>query len=251
MSKTVSMYPEVPDSIVHELARGTAESLSFKQDELSCITYQVYESNVDGEYSKLACECCIEYWGMLIQEYPQYADINIACEAPDIKITFSCPQGRKQENKIELKSSKSKIMNGSTIAGLNINQSLIYCLRPGKDNKSGRFLFKSTLYHTSMKQSEIDLFQDRSPRPGLDFDKMPELHMISHFEKKEEEGHWIIRYARCALNRIRDGVICAHSWQDDMVREIKRIIIYEFIRDTSQEEFRKYKMNFQDEDTNN
>lgn len=245
------MSLEVPDSIVYELARGTAELLSFKQDELLRIKWTDSESNLDSGYSKLAGDCCIEYWGILIQEYPQYADINIACNGPDIKITFMFSLGRIQNNKIELKSSKSRTMPGSTIRTLDINQPLIYCLRPTKKNNSELFRFKCGLYHTAMIESDIELCQDRSPRPTLDFDKMLELHMILHFEKKDKRC-WVTHYAACALNRIYENVSCIKSWQDDMFRKIKEIIIYEFVRDTSIEEFREYKNNFiiQDEFTN-
>ena len=54
---------------------------------------------------------------------------------------------------------------------LDINQTLIYCLRP--TNKSEPYKLKCSQYHSAMvDNTNIDLFQDRTPRPIINFDNM-------------------------------------------------------------------------------
>ena len=81
-------------------------------------------------------------------------DINCIFDG-DIQVT----------HKIELKSSKTNVMPGSTIGKLDINQPLIFCNRTTYEVQCGQ-------YHTAMGDSDIDLFQDRTPRPSLNFTKL-------------------------------------------------------------------------------
>jgi hypothetical protein len=68
-----------------------------------------------------------------------------------------------------------------------------------------------------MGESDLDLFQDRTPRPSLNSTKLfPPSHVASPITKKKED--WILHYAKCAVNRIRRDV--GHSWQDTLTRNI-------------------------------
>ena len=115
MSGTKQNYPQITKSIVYELCIETTKKINERQDKLKSITWNDGESNLDTEYSKLSCECCILAWDEMKIKYPEYSEIEITCEILDINITFTYPSGIKTKQKIELKSSKSEKMPGSTI----------------------------------------------------------------------------------------------------------------------------------------
>ena len=235
MSVITQIHQEIPKHNVYELGIETTKLLSDRQDELSMIRWTNSESNLDSEYSKLACDCCITAWDTMKQKYPNYNKIDISCIIPDINITFRYPSGRESNHKIELKSSKKTKMLGSTIIKLDINQPLIYCLRP---KGLEPYILRCSQYYNAMEKSDVALFQERSPRPPINFNKM---YDNQHFEKKEKKYWDIEHYATCALNRIDESISCKHSWQDDMVEQIKKKAIEEFIRKTSVEQFDKTK----------
>lgn len=235
---------EITQSNVYELGVETAKILNESQSELASIKWTNGEANIDTGYSNLACDCCMKAWDRLKEKNPMYANIYITCVIPDINIIFHYSDGRKSEHKIELKSSKSKKMPGSTIMKLDINQTLIYCLRP--TNKSEPYKLKCSQYHSAMvDNTNIDLFQDRTPRPIINFDNMKDDRV---FERKKPHYFWIEHYAKCALNRI-DTALSRRSWQDDMVKIMKKKIIEDYIRNTSQDQFRIDKISLQLENT--
>jgi hypothetical protein len=119
--------------IILELAKETTKILETKQEELKQIVWQVGESNTDLGYSVLACKCCEEAWNIIKQQNQILNYYSIECTPTDINIHISY-QNESVYRKIELKSSISKIMpSGSTIKKLDINQPLIYCLRPSTE----------------------------------------------------------------------------------------------------------------------
>ena len=124
-------------------------------------------------------------------------------------------------------------MPGSTLKNLNINIPLIYCLRPKYE--VGNFKIRCSQYYTAMGESNTDLFQDRTPRPWISFEKMEQT---KEYMEKEKDA-WIDHYASCALNRLE--VPCQKSWQDDMVIVLKEKIIKDFIKSTSIESIKKMK----------
>ena len=138
-------------------------------------------------------------------------------------------------------------MCGSTIKKLNINQPLIYCLRPSI--KSCLYKIRCSQYHNAMGESNTDLFQDRTPRPFINFKKMNEIDNILPFESKDKHC-WIDHYAKCALNRTNGNNSCHNSWQDDMVKIMKKKIIEEYIRNTSTDQFLIDKITLQIENIN-
>lgn len=126
------------------------------------------------------------------------------------------------KNKIELKSSKTYLIPGSTIGKLDINQPLIYCHRPINNEKI--FEIRYGQYFNAMGDTDIDLFQDRTPRPSLNFTKLfttnhPTIYYIDN--KKDE---WVSHYGVCAVNRLKRKV--TSSWQDHLTK----CIIYESLK---------------------
>jgi len=234
MSESAQINSNIPKSIIYELGIETAKILNEKQEELQNITWKNGEANLDTEYSKLACVCCEVAWNIIKKKYPQYDEVYITCNISDIKITFTYSDGRTSKDKIELKSSIYKIMTGSTISSLDINQPLIYCLRPS--NASEPYNIKCSQYYSAIYGSDIDLFQDRTPRPRINFEKMNEIDNTLPFNFKEKDA-WIEHYAKCGLKRIDGNTKCQKSWQDNMIKIMKKNIIEEYINNTTKEQF--------------
>lgn len=223
---------------IYELGIETSKILNNKQYELQNITWTNGESNLDTEYSELACTCCEEAWDVIKKRYPIYHNVCIICEKPDINITFKYSDGRISKDKIELKSSKSKRLPGSTIKKLDINKTLIYCLRPS--DKTKLYKIRCSQYYNAMGQSNIETFQDRTPRPFINFDKMNDIDYTLPFNIREKND-WIEHYANCALKRIEGNTHCQKSWQDDMIKILKKKIIEDYVRNTTEQEFKIYK----------
>ena len=118
---------------------------------------------------------------------------------------------------------------------MDINQTLIYCLRPS--TPSEQFKLKCSQYYTAIGKRESDLFQDRSPRPFINFDKMNEVHKNVPFVSKDKDD-WVEHYAKCALKRIEEITRCRKSWQDDMIKIMNKQILQDYIRNTSDEQFK-------------
>ena len=234
MSVSEPIYPQITKSIIYELGIETTKKLNALQDKLKSITWSNGEANIDTEYSELACDCCIMAWETIKKQYPEYSKIDISCVKPDINITFTYSDGRKSKDKIELKSSKNKKMPGSTISKLDINQPMIYCLRPSITSEP--YKLRCSQYYSAMGESEIDLFQDRTPRPFINFDKMNEVDNNIPFVSKDKND-WVEHYANCGLKRIEETTICQKSWQDDMIRIMKKKIIEDYVRNTSEQQF--------------
>ena len=100
-----------------------------------------------------------------------------------------------------------------------------------------------------MGESDIDLFQDRTPRPFINFEKMNEVDNTVPFVTKNKSV-WTEHYAKCALKRIEETTICQKSWQDDMIKIMKNKIIEDYVRNTSDQQFKIDKMSLQVENTN-
>jgi len=213
------------------LTQATAQLLFTKQAELAQIKWTDGEANTDSGYSKLTCMCCSEVWASMKELYPECNDYSITCESPDVSIKFWKDSKVIFVAKIELKSGKAKgIIPGSTILKLDINQPVIFCLR----NESERtFKIRYGQYSNCINESDIDTFQDRSPRPFVNFNKMTEIDTPLEYSHKDKSD-WITHYAKCALFRIKE---CYQTWQDRLVNAI----LNQFIKETSIEEFIKLK----------
>jgi hypothetical protein len=234
------------EKICMPLTQYTAKILLAKQKELEKIKWTDSEANIDSEFSKLACECCKEAYDEIKKIYIEFNDINIQVKIPDINITFLKDENIITKGKIELKSGKGKgVIPGSTIGTLDINEPVIFCLR----NESKKtFDIRYDQYHNCIGESKIDMFQDRTPRPKVNFKKMKKIDEECNYSKKEKND-WINHYADCAVNRINNKTEKSNnkieksnkSWQDDLVKKIKTLCVKDFINETSIEEFTKLK----------
>lgn len=201
-----------------EIAAKTSSNLSEKQEELQQCKWADGESNTDTDFSEIACKCAENAWICIKRDYPLLNMITMTALIPDINCEFS-KNGKTikvLKNKIELKSSKSKVMPGSTIGKLDINQPLIYCYRP--TNVNSPYEIRYGQYHTAMGETDIDLFQDRTPRPQLNFTKLIPSSQMEVIYSNTKKDAWISHYGKCAVNRLKHNV--SYSWQDSLTKSI-------------------------------
>lgn len=240
---------DISNTVLYELAYETAVLLQKAQTKLRQIKWSDGESNTDTEYSELACKYCRKAWLDMRKKYNDYKKVVIKCNPPDIDITFTLNKISIKKH-IELKSSKVKTLLGSTINTLNVNQPLIFCLRPSSDhhNKANDgknkpvYQIRYSKYYHAIGKSDFDKFQDRTPRPYVNFSRMFEAETM--FVKDEEftsKDDWVEHYSQCALNRLNDVNCKKSSWQDDMIECIKRKILEEFIHETTISNYKKIK----------
>jgi hypothetical protein len=219
IDEDIKCFNELNDKLLLEIAAETTRKLSEKQEQLQQCKWTDGESNTDTDFSELACKCAEEAWICIKKDYPLFNMITMTASIPDINCVFS-KNGKTIEglkNKIELKSSKSHVMPGSTIGKLDINQPLIYCYRP--KNADTPYEIRYGQYHTAMGESDIDLFQDRTPRPQLNFTKLfPSSQMEPIYSNKKKDA-WISHYGKCAVNRLHQKNV-TYSWQDTLTKSI-------------------------------
>ena len=226
----MQLHKTLRSDVLLRLTQKTVQILPSKGDLIKVIKWTDGESNTDTGFSQLACTCCEEAWLGLKEAFPMYADLALTCKIPDINLTFSKDGVVVGTAKIELKSSKGLCMPGSTIGKLDINEPVIYCHRKESD---GTCEFRYHQYHGCMGESKHDLFQDRTPRPALNFLKMADAGTdLTYVEK--EKGQWVQHYAECALARLQSN---CKSWQDGLVKSI----LDSFVRNTSVEAFAEMK----------
>lgn len=230
------------EKICMPLTQHTAKILLSKQKELEKIRWTDSEANIDSEFSKLACECCKEAYNEIKKKYTEFNDVNIQVKIPDINIIFLKDENIITKGKIELKSGKGKgIIPGSTIGTLNINEPVIFCLR---NETKKTFDIRYDQYYNCIGESQIDMFQDRTPRPKVNFQKMKKIDEECNYIQKEKND-WINHYAECAIYRINNTEKSTNnstkSWQDELIEKIKIMCIKHFIEETSIEEFTKLK----------
>ena len=237
---------EFGGQLMLDLAAATTRLLNedTQQAEMQRIKWTDGESNLDTGYSQLACQCAETAWRLTVrQKYPAPFDTAVLqARPPDINCTFLIEKNDDNDRlmpiykaKIELKSAKTTSMPGSTIGKLNINQPLIFVLRPANTGAvaSGaavKYEARYGQYHTAMGESDYDTFQDRTPRPLINFLKLcaaPES--ATQYSEKTKDA-WIRHYAKCALKRIGPILkpkLKKASWQDDLTRSL----LHEAIKD--------------------
>jgi hypothetical protein len=233
--KESSEYNKLWEIICMHLTQRTAQILNTKQTELLSIKWKDGESNTDTEFSKLSCLCCIDAWNDIKKEYPDYMNLSLECIHPDINIVFLQDTKHVASGKIELKSTKGKgTIRGSTIRSVDVNQPVIFCKR----NESKKtFEFRYCQYNDFIVKTNTDTYQDRSPRPLVNFNMMNDINTASKYVHKEKEDY-IAHFAQCANSRIKNK---CKSWQDILTKQIQDITIKEFIKETSKEDFIKLK----------
>uniref|UniRef100_A0A6C0BQT4 Uncharacterized protein n=1 Tax=viral metagenome TaxID=1070528 RepID=A0A6C0BQT4_9ZZZZ len=235
----------ISNTTVYQLAYQTACLLKKSQYKLQKIKWSYGESNPDTEFSQLACQCCKRAWTNMKKMYDEYEHINIKCYPPDITIMFTL-NNKSIYKHIELKSSKKNTLIGSTINTLDINQPLIFCLRPSSQRTNNcKYQIRYSKYYQAVGRTTVDKFQDRTPRPNLNFTKMFEIdRTFQDNEDKTNSENWIEHYSQCALNRLNrpnNSVNCKKSWQDDLILCIKKKVLEEFIHETTIINFKKIK----------
>jgi hypothetical protein len=196
---------EINGKLLLELAFETTTLLNTKKEQLEQCKWTDGESNTDTDFSTLACQCAEEAWKQMQKTYN--LQITLKAVIPDINCTFEKDGTILKVTKIELKSSKTNVMPGSTIGKLDINQPLIFCNRKTYEVRCGQ-------YHTAMGDSDIDLFQDRTPRPSLNFNK---LSTKMDYVVKQKDA-WVSHYGKCAVTRLNRSV--TPSWQDTLTKSI-------------------------------
>jgi len=217
----------VNTEIMLKIAAVTSKILNEKQTELQTIKWKDGESNTDSEFSQLACSCAESAWLKIKSLYPLLNDVEMIAIIPDINCHFFINEKSiaLPKNKIELKSSKNQTMPGSTINKLDINMPLIYCHRPKKSTE--KYNIRYGQYYNSINDSDIDLFQDRTPRPQISFGKLLLYNDESEIKYSiKEKDDWIVHYGKCAINRLKRDDI-GYSWQDTLTKSI----LFEALKD--------------------
>lgn len=218
-------------TICMPLTQRTAQILDTKKDELRNIQWTDGESNTDSGFSKLGCLCCEEAWNDIKEKFPEYNDLSLRFQIPDINISILKESVIIASGKIELKSGKGKgCIPGSTIGNLNINEPVIFCLRNESESES-LFTFRYSQYYNCIGETNTDMFQDRTPRPHVNFKNMIDISIPIEYIHKEKSD-WVEHYASCALLRTKVKKPYK-SWQDYLTDKIIEL----FIKETSIEEF--------------
>ena len=240
--KTVhkSVSEKIIVNVIMKLTYRITKKLNKKQKLLKNIKWSDGESNTDMEYSTLSCKFCEKIWNSMKKKNNKLHNISMVSTPPDIQCEFRDDKNRCIKKKIELKSSKNRIMPGSTIRNLDINQPMIYCLRP--KSPDGKYEIRYSQYYKAMGENSYELFQDRTPRPSINFNKMTSDPFVCSEYVEKNKSEWISHYAKCAYNRINTQ--CTYSWQDELVQMLKDMFINEFIDKTSEEKFLEIKNKF-------
>ena len=202
--------------LMPKITRLTASKINDSQDQLNKISWHKGESNTDLEFSELAKEKCIESFN----EINTNKDLGLEVEVPDLLLIFK--KGNIRENfKIELKSTKSNdgSVPGSMIMTLDPNMWTIFCLR-----RNDEFHIRYGRYYLGMSRGSHDLFQDRAPRPRLRFENYQNIEEEPNLRETTIDKSFYKHYANSAVNRVLNPK-GRGSWQDDLVKEIIRIVI--------------------------
>jgi hypothetical protein len=208
------------------LVKETAFLLQESQEELKKITWSKGEANIDLDFSKLAAQKCQEAFKSIHNDN-EFPFLQLSTNTPDIKLSFSTKINNENmvyERKIELKSGESNIIPGSTIKNLDFNIWVIFVLR---QNKNTNFSFRYGRYYKGVDIENTALFQDRTPRPRLKWDKYQSIKEEPDIMLVEQNIYWIENYAKAALNRLsanyQDKI--KYSWQDDLIKLIIKNLI--------------------------
>jgi hypothetical protein len=192
---------------------------------------------MDTGFSRLAGACCLEAWDHIHEDYPEYKDLTLSTKGPDIHASFLKDSTVVVTGKIELKSGKNVLIPGSTIGNLDINEPVIFCLR--NEAEPLTFQVRYSQYYNCIGESNTDMFQDRTPRPHVNFQKMLDVDTMADYIHKDK-ADWVDHYAKCAVLRTK-AKKPYRSWQDYLTEKIMKRALEEFIKGTTVEEFAKRK----------
>jgi hypothetical protein len=208
---------EIEKIILPNLVRQTCIILNSRKTDLKNISWNTGESNTDADFSQLSKKCC----EIAFKEINKNKDISLLINTPDLNLEFKDYKNNELiKKKIELKSTKlNGIIPGSMIKSLDINMWTIFCLR----KKADKFEIRYGRYHLGMNISSHEKFQDRSPRPNLNFYQFQEISEIPKILKKIKNLDYWDDYADAAIKRILKPK--NHSWQDDLVKAIIKKVL--------------------------
>ena len=211
----INIEAEIEDNILPILTWETCKILEKNQKKLKLLTWSEGENNKDVPFSKLAKECCFEAF----LKINKIDNLKLNIDIPDLKLNFEFDKNIIKK-KIELKSTLKGIIPGSARSKFDPNIWTIFCNR-GND----KFELRYGRYFLGMKLSEHETFQDRSPRPKLNFNfyqKCDESPKVDRLKDNINDEFWKA-YAQSAINRILNPK--NHSWQDDLVKEIIKEVL--------------------------
>ena len=212
----MDIYDEyIEKNILPELSFITSRLLNSAKTEFNNLKWNDGESNTDTEFSMLAKKYCKQAYEQIEKKY----DIKLSIDVPDLILKFSIDK-KLFLKKIELKSTKSSDgkLPGSVIKSLDPNIWTIICYR-----KNEKFEVRCGRYYLGMDISTHEKFQDRSPRPSLNFFKFQKYNEKPILTlTKKSESFWK-NYAESALKRVLEPK--HNSWQDDLVKEIIKIVL--------------------------
>ena len=205
------------NSFLPELCWETCKKLDSASEELSNISWHSGESNTDMPFSNLAKKYCL----VAFSEINKDKGLKIEISVPDLNIKFE-HNGKIYNKKIELKSSKTTdSIPGSTIRSLDPNIWTIFCFR---DETNKKYEVRYGRYFKGLLPSKYEKFQDRSPRPSLNFKNFQKSSEKPDTKKTDDfTNNFWKHYALCAINRVLEPQ--SHSWQDDMVKEIIKLVL--------------------------
>ncbi len=208
---------KIENDILPKLTQETCTLLNLKKKELSELSWQTGESNTDTDFSNLSKVCCNSAFININKITGLSLEINI----PDLKLKFKYKK-KIINKKIELKSTKSinSKIPGSMIASLDPNIWTIMCLRSDSKNK---IEVRYGRYFIGMEISPYEKFQDRSPRPCLNFGKFQKFNEKPRTTITTMSKSFWVDYAKSAVRRVLEPQ--QYSWQDDLVREIIKIVL--------------------------
>jgi len=209
---------EIEEKVLPNLTQETCKLLNAKKTELSKLSWQSGESNTDTDFSNLSKECC----EIAFKNINKINKLKLQIDITDLKLKFIYKK-KIINKKIELKSTRSinSKIPGSMIRSLDPNIWTIMCCRA--DNNKDKIEVRYGRYFIGMDVSEYEKFQERSPRPFLNFIKFQK-----HTEKPKTattsiSNSWWKDYAKSAIKRVLNPK--KKSWQDDLVKEIIKIVL--------------------------
>ena len=205
----------IEEKILPYLTKEICVLLNKNNYELKKIIWNDNESNIDSGFSKIAKKYCELAYSKFNFPY------KLRIDTPDVLLTFK-KNNFEISKKIELKSTKSRdgILPGSTLMKLDPNIWTIICKR---DTKLNTFEIRYGRYYNGMQFSNHETFQDRSPRPNINFNKFQKSDEEPNIIKTEAVSNFWENYAESAIERVLNPL--SHSWQDDLVKAIIRKVI--------------------------
>ena len=213
----MNIKQKIEDEILPKLTQETCKLLNLKKKELSELSWQSGESNTDTDFSNLSKECCI----IAFKNINQIKELDLEISIPDLKLKFKYKK-KIINKKIELKSTKSinSKIPGSMIKSLDPNIWTIMCCRADRKDK---IEVRYGRYFIGMEISVYEKFQDRSPRPSLNFNKFQKYNEKPKIAVTTMSKSFWKDYAKSAIKRVLEPQ--QYSWQDDLVKEIIKIAL--------------------------